>query len=284
MFAKYLTSSLFVIISLVSCVCVSSADSVVKFKDNHNSVYFYSLKRNAYNPAKNTSEICSCDIELQKFPGDASKIVANLTIIEQIFHQINRPGTTERELQQIQMPFIVGLTPNGDLNSITTEQDETYRALEIKNQVVQTLMLNRTLYKGFVDGTENDFLIEVDLSTHLPLSLCNASVHVDRSVPTEYKVRLYVNAESCWELVVGNVKLTNNSKYEVVTTFDRDSLTLKELKENTAIEVEVSDGRRGLSTYEFYLKFKEFVAPHKHNTDKLTEFHGQEKLDNIVLY
>lgn len=256
-------------LAIISFIFVS-ADSVVKFKEDHNSVYFYSLKRNAYNPHKNTSEICSCDIEFQKYPNDASKILANLTIIEQIFHQINRPGSTEKELLQIQMPFIVGLTQNGDLNSITTEQDESHRALEIKNQVVQTLMLNKTLYKGFIDSNENDFLIEVDLSTHLPMSLCNASVHVDR-LPNEYKIRLFVNAESCWELVVGNVKLTNNSQYEVVTTFEKDGLTLKELKENTVIEIELTtDGRRGLSTYEFYLKFKEFVEPHKYNTEKLT--------------
>lgn len=257
------------ILAIISFVFVS-ADSVVKFKQDHNSVYFYSLKRNAYNPYKNTSEICSCDIELQKDPNDASKVIANLTIIEQILHQINRPASTEKELKQIQTPFIVGITKNGDLNSITTEVDESHRALEIKNQVVQTLMLNKTLYKGFIDSNENDFLIEVDLSTHLPMTLCNASVHVDRFA-NEYKVRLFVNAANCWELVVGNVKLTNNSQYEVVTTFEKDGFTLKELKENTVIEIEITtDGRRGLSTYEFYLKFKEFVGPHRYNTEKLT--------------
>lgn len=257
------------LLAIISFVFVS-ADSVVKFTEDRNSVYFYSLKRNAYNPQKNTSEICSCDIEFQKYPNDDSKLIANLTIIEQIFHQINRPGSTEKELAQIQTPFIVGLTNNGDLNSITTEQDESHRSLEIKNQVVQTLMLNKTLYKGFIDSNENDFLIEVDLSTHLPMTLCNATVHVDR-LATEYKVRLFVNAVSCWELVVGNVQLTNNSQYEVVTTFEKDTLALKELKENTVIEIEItSDGRRGLSTYEFYLKFKEFVEPRRYNTEKLT--------------
>lgn len=257
------------ILAIISFVFVS-ADSVVKFTEDHNSVYFYSLKRNAYNPTKNTSEICSCDIELQKDPKDATKLIANLTIIEQILHQINRPASTAKELNEVQTPFLVGLTANGDLNSITTEENESHRSLEIKNQVVQTLMLNKTLYKSFIDSHENDFLIEVDLSTHLPMTQCNASVHVDRFAD-EYKVRLFVNAANCWELVVGNVRLTNNSQYEVVTTFEKNGLALKELIENTVIEIELTtDGRRGLSTYEFYLKFKDFVQPRKYNTEKLT--------------
>uniref|UniRef100_A0A336MKK5 CSON001248 protein n=1 Tax=Culicoides sonorensis TaxID=179676 RepID=A0A336MKK5_CULSO len=270
---------IFVIIPIII-----ATDSVVKFKKDQNSLYYFSLKRNAYNPNKNTSEICSCDIELQQSSLYPSHLFANLTIIDQIFHKINRPASTEQEMRQLKAPFIIGLTEHGDVKSIVTEVDESYRSLEIKNQVVQTLLLNKTLYKSLIDGNENDLTIEVDLSKQLPMGLCNASVHIDRT-DTEYKVRIFVSADMCWELVVGNVRLTNNSKYEVVTTFDKNGLTLKELKENTLIEIEITtDGRRAHSTYEFYLKFKDFVPKKNYNMDQITEEHNEKELDKIILY
>lgn len=242
---------------------------MIKFKDNHDSVYTYSLARTAMTPVKNKSELCSCTVHLQDHKSN-EEVISKLKITEQTFSGGSDIAMTSQQFIQSETPFLIKLTENGDVNAILTEVDESHRSLSVKNQVVQTLLLNRTLYKSFIDRKEKEFLVDVDLSTQLPFGPCNASVTVE-DLGQDYKVRILVKADMCWELSLGSVVLTNHSKYEVTTMIEKEGLKLKELNEETLLEIVIkNDGRKAVSTYAYHLIFDKYVEKEKFDVENLT--------------
>lgn len=244
------------------------------------AVFSYTHHRSAITPGRNLTEKCECEILVAK--GDANDILIQLRGITQEYH-LN--PLQKREVDQLTEPFVVKLSDEGEVLALLTRANESITSLSIKNQVVHTVLLNKSLYERIVNNAWN--VVEWDL-TKLPFGVCNATVGVVNGTNDgNIKVTVEAVPNSCNVINLGGGMLTEESRFHLETVLAGEDFTLKERREDVDVVMTTRDSdKKAVLDYEYQLLLSGFEAKNDQyfRVETATEEHKRDELNELNLY
>lgn len=162
----------------------------------------------------------------------------------------------EREIQQLQEPFIVTFNNENQVVSLLTAANESLASLSIKYQVVHTVLPDKNLYTNLAKNIDES-KVEWDL-TKLPFGFCNATVDVAKNNEST-TVSIESQPTACQVFNLGGGQLTDESRFKLDTTFDNDDFTLKQRREKVDVVMTKDDtDRKAILDYEYLLVLSNF--------------------------
>lgn len=217
----------------------------------------YSHHREAHSQQRNITEACDTQVFVKQTT--PNELIFMFKKANQSYQIV--PFSVD-EVKQLETPFKVRFTDAGEVTCITTEENESIRALTIKNQIAKFMLPNLNIeYQKLLKTEEktSNFAVTLNFANQLPFGVCNASGNVNENEQKKLKtIVTEIEPSDCNVVSLGGGKLAEFSKFSSKSTFDEDN-TLQERQHKMLLVLIAPDGEHQTKIeYEYFTKFNGF--------------------------